>query len=115
PVTSQRYLDLYYDSLRRMRTLRAMAVGWVVSVTPIGPPFVRVAGAGSVNVYQVSGAFPMAYVQTPSNAIVSARSVVLDTSHATVKADTAGSGILVLTQNDAPGWRVTIDGRDAPP
>jgi hypothetical protein len=113
PVTSQRYLDLYYDALRHMETLRAIGVGWVVSATPIGPPLVRVAGAGRVNVYRVDGALPMAYVRTRANATVPARTLALDASHATVHVDTADAGTLILTQNDAPGWHVAVDGREA--
>jgi len=30
-----------------------------------------------------------------------------------VKSDTAESGMLVVTQNDAPGWHVAIDGAEA--
>ena len=115
PVTSQRYLDLYYDALHRMQTLRAMAVGWVVSASEIGPPFVRVAGAERVNVYQVNGALPLAYLMTAANKIVTPRALMIDTSHATVEIDTADPGTLVLTQNDAPGWRVTVDGHEAQP
>jgi uncharacterized membrane protein YfhO len=29
--------------------------------------------------------------------------------------ETRGPAVLVLTQMDAPGWKVTIDGRAAPP
>lgn len=112
PVTSQPYLDLYYDALRHMETLRAIGVGWVVSARPTRPPLVRVAGAEHVNVYRVDGALPMAYVRTRANATVPARSLSLDASRATVQVDTADPGTLIVTQNDAPGWHVTLDGRE---
>jgi hypothetical protein len=113
PVTSQRYLDLYYDALRHTETLRAIGAGWVVSATPLGPPLVRVAGAERVNVYRVDGALPMAYVRTRANTTVPARALALDASRATVHVDTADAGTLILTQNDAPGWHVAVDGREA--
>jgi hypothetical protein len=107
PVTSQRYLDLYYSALRDLASLRAMAVGWVISASPIGPPFVRVAGAGRVGVYRFGVALPMAYVVSRESEVVS-RNVTA--TPASVRVNTARGGILVLTQNDAPGWHVTIDG-----
>jgi hypothetical protein len=112
PVTSQRYLELYYGALRQFSTLRAMAVGWVISASPIGPPFVRVAGAEHVGVYRFGASLPMAYVVSREPGVESR--VVLDTSHARVSVSTAHGGMLVLTQNDAPGWSVAIDGAAAP-
>src|SRR5205814_8277038 len=53
-------------------------------------------------------------VRTRANAIGPARSRVLDASSAKAKIDTPDSGTLVLTQSDAPGWHVAIDGREAP-
>jgi hypothetical protein len=114
PVTSQRYLELYYSALRQFAALRVMAVEWVVSASPLGPPLVRVAGAQGVSVYRFAAALPMAYVVTKANRFVPAGSLSLGASHARVRVDTAGGGTLVLTQNDAPGWRVAIDGAEAP-
>jgi hypothetical protein len=112
PVTSQKYLELYYSALRQFSALRAMAVEWVVSASPLGPPLVRVAGAEGVSVYRFGAALPMAYVVSRESGVGSR--VVLDMSHATVRIDTAHGGTLVLTQNDAPGWHVAIDGAEAP-
>ncbi|HEX7193248.1 MAG TPA: hypothetical protein VF381_16880 [Thermoanaerobaculia bacterium] len=122
PVTSQRYLDLYYRALRDLSALRAMAVGWVISASPIGPPFARVAGAQHVGVYQFGAALPMAYVVSRESGVVGGSAthdsrltthVTLGTSRVSVHSDTASPGTLVLTQNDAPGWSVAIDGARA--
>jgi hypothetical protein len=113
PVTSQRYLELYYSALRDLASLRAMAVGWVISASPIGPPFVRDAGAGQVGVYRFGAALPMAYVETRAKRVVPARAFTIGTSRVSVASDSADSGMLVVTQNDAPGWRVAIDGAAA--
>src|ERR1043165_40900 len=37
-----------------------------------------------------------------------------DTSHVRVTVDAPREGIVVLLQQDAPGWRATIDGVEAP-
>ncbi|HEY2829746.1 MAG TPA: YfhO family protein [Thermoanaerobaculia bacterium] len=114
PVTSQRYLELYYSALRQFAALRAMAVEWVVSASPLGPPLVRVAGAQGVSVYRFGAALPMAYVVTKANRFMPAGSLSLGASRASVHVDTKDGGTLVLTQNDAPGWRVAIDDAEAP-
>ncbi len=114
PVTSQRYLDLYYNALHNLASLRAMAVGWVMSASAIGVPFVHVGGAEQVGVYRFDAALPMAYVETRARRVAPVRSFAIGTSRATVKSDTADSGMLVLTQNDAPGWHVAIDGAESP-
>jgi hypothetical protein len=43
-------------------------------------------------------------------AIVPARLTRIDSSSATVVTDSSFSGVLVLTQRDAPGWSVSVDG-----
>jgi hypothetical protein len=88
-----------------------MAVGWVISAAPIGPPFVRVAGAERVGVYRFGAALPMAYVVSGESGVGSR--LVLGPSRATVHVDTAIPATLVITQNDAPGWHVAIDGAEA--
>jgi len=113
PVTSQRYLALYYRALRDLGALQALAVGWVVSASTIGPPFERVAGAEHVGVYRFGAALPMAYVETQARRVVPARALTIAPSRVSVKSDTAESGMLVVTQNDAPGWHVAIDGAEA--
>ena len=55
----------------------------------------------------------MAYVETGPATFVAARALALDASRAMVRVVTEGGGLLVLTQNDAPGWRLTVDGRRA--
>jgi hypothetical protein len=43
-------------------------------------------------------------------AIVPARLTQIDSSSATVEVESSFPGVLVLTQRDAPGWRVSVDG-----
>jgi hypothetical protein len=113
PATSQRYLELYYGALHDLAALRAMAVGWVISASPVGPPLVRAAGAEHVGVYRFAAALPMAYVETRSRRVAPARSIVIGVSRVAVTSGTTEPGTLILTQNDAPGWHVTVDGAAA--
>jgi len=66
-----------------------------------------------VNVYRFDAALPMAYVVMRSGGVAPVRALALDGSRVRVHADTADSGTLVLTQNDAPGWHVAVDGKEA--
>jgi uncharacterized membrane protein YfhO len=44
--------------------------------------------------------------------ITSAAFLSLDTHHARVVADAPADGILLITQQDAPGWHVFVDGKE---
>lgn len=113
PVTSARYMVLYHESLRRLDVAREMGVGWVLAAGALPRPFEPVASAEGVIAYRLPGALPMAYVREDGGAVTSARALALDASRATVRVKTARGGLLVLTQNDAPGWRVKVDGNEA--
>jgi hypothetical protein len=107
-----------YDSLLSRATsqldlLREIGAGFVLASSPLSPAFQPVAQSEHVVVYRVPNPLPMAYVVTPQGAREPPRALALDASSARVIVDTAGGGMLILTQNDAPGWRVTIDGREA--
>jgi len=43
---------------------------------------------------------------------VPAELVALDSSRAIVRVDAPGGGMVVLAQQDAPGWRVFVDGKE---
>ena len=102
-----------YDVVLAQRSLREMSIGYVLSTHPLGGPFERVAQSQHVVVYRVPHALPMAYVITPRGETLPPLALGVDASSARVIVDTIDGGTLVLTQNDEPGWRVMIDGRDA--
>jgi hypothetical protein len=91
--------------------LRAISVGDVLSSTPLG--LEPVAQSQHVVVYRIPKPLPMAYVIDARGQKEPPRAMMLDASSARVRVDTAGGGLLVLTQNDEPGWRVAVDGREA--
>jgi hypothetical protein len=72
---------------------------------------VRVAGAERVGVYRFGAALPMAYVVSRESGVGSR--LILGASRASVHVDTAIPATLVITQNDAPGWHVAVDGAEA--
>lgn len=113
PATSERYMKLYRTALRSLDIAREMGIGWVLTANRLPPPFVAVARADDVVAYRMPHALPMAYVRGTDGTVVPARSLALDASHASVRVVSERGGTLVLTQNDMPGWSVTVDGKPA--
>src|SRR5207244_2378203 len=113
PMSPRSYDTLLEKATRDIDLLRASGTGFILSSKPLPPPFAPVAQSQGVVVDRVPDPLPMAYVVTAQGAREPPRALALDASSARVIVDTANGGTLVLTQNDAPGWRVTIDGREA--
>jgi hypothetical protein len=105
PVTSQRSTELYERAQSGARdALDALPVGYVFTAQSVNRLLALRNGA----------ALPMARLHTRDGRIVPARIAVIDTSHATVVVDAPAPGTLVLTQQDAPGWSVSVDGNERP-
>ena len=113
PMSPRSYDTLLEKATRDIDLLRASGTGFILSSKPLPPPFAPVAQSQGVVVDRVPDPLPMAYVVTAQGAREPPRALALDASSARVIVDTANGGTLILTQNDAPGWRVTIDGREA--
>jgi len=114
PMSPRSYDALLGRAASQLDLLRAIGTGFVLASSPLPPAFEPVAQSERVIVHRVPDALPMAYVVTPRGTREMPRALALDASSARVIVDTANGGTVVLTQNDAPGWRVTIDGREAP-
>lgn len=116
PVVSQRYSDLYTAMLtsRELTLADAMAVGWVLSSRPslALPRFAPAARVRGVTAYRVRDARPLARLRTEGGAELPVESFSLDSSSATVRVDAPRAGLVVLAQQDAPGWRVFVDGKE---
>jgi hypothetical protein len=113
PMSPRSYDSLLGQATSRLDLLREIGTGFVLASSPLSPAFEPVARSERVVVYRVPHPLPMAYVVTPRGTRELPRALALDASSARVIVDTASGGTLILTQNDAPGWGVTIDGRDA--
>ncbi len=113
PLSPQSYTRLYMRALTDLDLLREIGVMWLFVPWAMRPPFVEVARVENVLAYRVPGALPMAYVRTREGAIVPPRTLALDASQSRVAVATRSGGLLVLTQNDARGWSVKVDGRPA--
>ncbi|HKR63480.1 MAG TPA: hypothetical protein VJZ00_07080, partial [Thermoanaerobaculia bacterium] len=118
PLIDERYLRDYRELLAKPThvALATRGIGFTLTKLALVRPFVPIARSGNVIVYEGYYAAPMAahLWRAPSMMMRPARWSV-DTSHARVTIDAPHDGILVLRQQAAPGWRVTIDGAPAPP
>jgi hypothetical protein len=116
PVISRRYLQAYRAVLGDPTPARLAELGAGIILTreQLPSPFAEEAqGAGGVRVYRYPHALPMAAHFAPNP--LTARHGVwsVDTSSAVIRIDAPRAGIVVLRQQNAPGWTVTVDGKDA--
>jgi hypothetical protein len=110
PLTSRQYSELYARALGDAASMKQIGGGYVLSSRPLG-------GAGVVPLVRTDGVFatkiadtvPMARVVGAHGVIVPVRRLALDANSVRATVDSHG-GVLVVTQCDAMGWRVAIDG-----
>ena len=110
PVVDARYVEAFTRLIEKPTgaSLAEFPIGHIITTRELGPPFLREVRVGRVSVYRFPPALPMARAR--SGASIVPASVEMGTSGAVVTIETAVPATLLLTQRDAPGWRVTIDG-----
>jgi hypothetical protein len=116
PVIAQQYITTLTDEVRNVGIdhLDQMGVGWVITDRQL-PRSRYVLGAewGGMKAWRSRRALPMARVAAGNGTIYAVQALALDASQARVRVDTPHGGTLVLTQQNAPGWKVFIDGHEA--
>ncbi len=111
PLAIARYAEKYEWTLANPQRAIEMSVGWVLAARPIRyPRFAPVARVGHVLIYGDPQPFPMAYLQT-STGVIPAKFLAFGPSHLRINISAPEDGVVVVTQNDARGWRVTVDGK----
>jgi hypothetical protein len=117
PLTNARYLELYDAALQngRLELLDTMSIGYLVAGRRLPPPFVPVDYVRGVAVYRNPHVLPMAYFRGDDGRYSSAAFVSLNTSSARIGVDVRSPGLVILTQQDAPGWEAAVDGVRASP
>jgi hypothetical protein len=113
PLSPRVYTQLYSSALTNFELLREMAVSWLIVPGVMPSPFTLESRVENVFTYRIAGAYPMAYIRTRDGRILPPLALALDASRGRVIVTTRNGGVLVLTQNDARGWSVAIDGHDA--
>jgi hypothetical protein len=115
PLVDDEYVRAHRELLERPSRdeLARRGIGWIVSEYDLRSAFAPFARAGKVNVYRNSVASPTATLMLRAPFALDPLRVQLDTSHARVTVETPREGLVVLLQQHAPGWRVTVDGAEA--
>jgi len=117
PLAAARYVGEYRDLMKfpSFSKFANAGVAFVISRKELPPPWYAVASAGNVYVFRNPDAFPMAAHFAPGSSSIRRAHWKLDTSTARVTVNAPENGIVVLRQQAAPGWRVTVDGKPATP
>lgn len=112
PVVSNAYVRVHRGLLESptREELARKGIGWVVTRHELAPAFEKAARAQNVTVYRNQLILPMAFLTTRAPLTVHPARLRLDTSHVRVSVDAPQEGLLVVLQQRAPGWRVSIDG-----
>lgn len=116
PLTSKKYRDLYVRASQNAAVMKSISAGYVLSSRPLGGPgMVPLVRTDRVYATKIADAMPMARVVAPDGTIDAVRGLSLDATSARAIVDAPRGGRIVLTQCDAIGWRVAVDGvrRDA--
>ncbi len=114
PLVSRSYTRAYQSALTRRDELDAMSMQYVLANQRI-PALPAIAGAREVIVHRNPAAMPMAYWRDLTGRMVPAATLVFTTQAVHVVVDAPREGMVVVTQQDAPGWEVEVDGRRATP
>jgi len=118
PVAPHDYSTMIRDDVARpdIGHLDSINVGWVITDRALPSSCyqlaARVRGVGAWHSLHVQ---PAARVMQADGTAVPVRSIAFDSAHVRVSVDTPRGGLVVLTQRNAPGWRVFVDNREAPP
>lgn len=115
PVVSNAYVQIH-RGLQETPTragLAQKAIGWVLTTHDLGPAFREVARAGNVVLYRNPATLPVASLVMRSPLTMKPLEVLFDSRHARVTVDAPKEGVVLLMQQHAPGWSVTVDGVEA--
>lgn len=117
PLTTAAYAEMHRELLRKP-TFESFAYAGVVHIlTPFAlpKPWFPVEQHGALYAFRNLDAYPMAAHFAPQSPSLRRATWSLDTSRAKVTVNAPRDGVLVLRQQAARGWNVTVDGRDAEP
>jgi hypothetical protein len=116
PVIAQSYGD-YYERMMSsgdFSLARELAVGWVLSAqSSLGDgAFEAAARVGGVTAYRVRDAKPLVRLRLDDGREVPVQSFALDAESVRVRVEAPRAGLVIVAQQDAPGWRVSVDGKE---
>jgi hypothetical protein len=115
PLASAPYVRMVRSLLKAptFTSFASAGVAFILTRDQLPEPWYPVAEAGSVRVFRNPQAFPMAAHFAPGSSSIRRAAWQLDTTSARVTVNAPHGGIVVLRQQAARGWRVSVDGRPA--
>lgn len=117
PTVSQSYESLVQSALanRDLTVLDSLSAGYVVAPRALAA-FVPVTSVRGALVQRNAGAFPLAYVRSDTDhRITPVSALAFKPTSVFIDVDAASASDVVVTQQMAPGWSVTVDGNAANP
>ncbi len=117
PLTSAPYVRMYRELLQAptFTSFAYAGIAYILTQDALPLPWYPVASAGSVQVFRNPQAYPMAAHFAPGSVSLRRGEWKLDTSSARITINAPSDGFVVLRQQTARGWRVTVDGKPAVP
>jgi hypothetical protein len=117
PLASAHYVRMYRALLAKPsgESFAYIGAAWILTKDNLPIPWHLATEVGGVRVYSNPQAFPMAAHFAPGSSSLRYASWKLDTSSARVTVNAPRDGVLVLRQQAAPGWEVSVDGKAARP
>jgi hypothetical protein len=117
PLASAPYVRMYRQLLAKPsgESFAYAGAAFILTKADLPLPWLFSTQVGSVRLYRNPLAFPMAAHFTRGSASMRRAVWKVDTSSAQVTVHAPQDGVLVLRQQAAPGWEVTIDGAAARP
>lgn len=115
PLASAPYVAMYRKLLQAptFGSIANAGIAFILTKDQLPLPWYPVTSAGSVRVYRNPQVFPMAAHFAPGSVSLRRGEWKLDTSSARVTIIAPSDGVVVLRQQVARGWHVTIDGKPA--
>lgn len=113
PVISQQYVA-YFDSAivsADRQRVAALAARWFLSAAPLpASVFIPYRRMGRVTLYEYRPAAAMARLQTDDGTVTPASNLRFSTSSVEFETRGARPGVAVVSQQQAAGWQVFVDG-----
>ena len=117
PFENERYRRYYLDAIRSGSPPKVnfLSVGYLLirSETFAPPGLWPLATVEETVVYRNPGAWPLA--RLVASGTITPAAWEMDTRRARIRIDAAEPGVIVLAQQLAPGWHVTVDGEEREP
>lgn len=112
PLISARYVEMYRELLASPSFIGYAHAGiaWIISTRALPSKWRLIGSRDGVHLYENRNSFPMAALFMPGSKAIRYAPWELDTSSARIEVNAPRAGLLVLRQQAAPGWEVTVDG-----